>query len=101
MEITEELNRNREKVRPQGTINHCERTSSSIPPHPPSPLCPKIESASSRVRQVADLTGHARRLVHSMTKREKQQKIMLGCVALFLVATAGTIIWLVVEGSKK
>ena len=54
LEITEELGRNREK----------------------------IESTHARAHQVGDLTGHARRIIHSMTKREVQQKMMLWGVAV-------------------
>lgn len=56
LEITEELGRNREK----------------------------IESAHSKVKEVGALTNTARRIVHSMNRREVQHKFMMYGLALVL-----------------
>lgn len=57
LEITEELSRNREK----------------------------ISSAHSRVRDVGTMTNRARRLLHNMTRREVQQKMVVYCIGGVLV----------------
>ena len=68
LEITEELNRNREK----------------------------IQGVHARVHAVMGLTDQARRVIHGMGKRELQQKILLWLVALIILGVAGGIIYLVV-----
>ena len=65
LEITEELGRNREK----------------------------IQSARSKVLEVSGMTNQARRLVHSMSKRETQQKIMMYGLALVLVGAIVVVVY--------
>jgi hypothetical protein len=65
MEITQELGRNREK----------------------------IESAHSKVREFSGMTDTARRLIHSMSKREIQQKFILVFIALVLAGAIGFVIY--------
>ena len=67
LDITEELNRNREK----------------------------IEGIHARVHAVSGLTDQARRVIHGMSKREIQQKIVLWLVGLILIGVMGGIIYLV------
>jgi len=67
LEITDELNRNREM----------------------------IEGIHARVHAVSGLTDQARRVIHGMSKREVQQKIILWFVGLILVGVVGGIIYLV------
>ena len=69
LEITEELNRNREK----------------------------IEGISSRVGSVSGLADQARRVIHGMNKRETQQKILLWLVAFIMFGVVGAIIYLVMN----
>lgn len=57
LEITEELSRNREK----------------------------ISSAHGRVRDVGTLSNRARRVLHSMTRRDVQQKMVVYCIGGVLV----------------
>jgi hypothetical protein len=66
LEITEELNRNREK----------------------------IEGVHGRVYAVMGLTDEARKVIHGMGKREVQQKILLWLVALIILGVTGGIIYL-------
>eukprot|EP01041_Mallomonas_annulata_P002496 gene2496-4852_t len=68
IEITQELHRNREK----------------------------IESAHGKVREFAGITDTARRLLHSMNRREIQQKFTLGFVALILIAAIIIVIYFTV-----
>jgi len=56
LEITEELSRNREK----------------------------ISSAHSRVRDVGTMTNRARRVLHNMTRRDVQQKMIVYCIGAVL-----------------
>mmetsp|Transcript_35075 Transcript_35075/g.110385 ORF Transcript_35075/g.110385 Transcript_35075/m.110385 type:complete len:165 (-) Transcript_35075:276-770(-) len=65
LEITQELGRNREK----------------------------IQSAHQRVRDVTGLTDVARRLVHSMSKRETQQRVVAYGVLFVFIGVVGFIIW--------
>lgn len=65
LEITEELGRNREK----------------------------ITSARSKVLEVSSMTNQARRLVHSMSKRETQQKIMMYGLAFILIGAIVVVIY--------
>ena len=60
LEITEELSRNREK----------------------------ISSAHSRVRDVGTMTNRARRVLHNMTRRDVQQKMVVYCIGGVLVMAA-------------
>lgn len=59
LEITSELGRNREK----------------------------IQSASSRVRDVSGLTNQARRIVQSMSRREVQQKLAMYIISFLIFVT--------------
>eukprot|EP00602_Paraphysomonas_sp_CaronLab_P006058 CAMPEP_0185018686 /NCGR_PEP_ID=MMETSP1103-20130426/1352_1 /TAXON_ID=36769 /ORGANISM="Paraphysomonas bandaiensis, Strain Caron Lab Isolate" /LENGTH=210 /DNA_ID=CAMNT_0027548593 /DNA_START=92 /DNA_END=724 /DNA_ORIENTATION=- len=65
LEITQELGRNREK----------------------------IESAQGKVHEFAGMTDTARRLIHSMSKREVQQKFILVFIALILIGAIGFVIY--------
>mmetsp|Transcript_11605 Transcript_11605/g.11627 ORF Transcript_11605/g.11627 Transcript_11605/m.11627 type:complete len:213 (+) Transcript_11605:89-727(+) len=65
IEITQELGRNREK----------------------------ITSAHEKVREFAGVTDTARRLLHSMSRREVQQKFIIGFVALILIAAIIIVIY--------
>lgn len=66
MEITSELDRNREK----------------------------IASSHSRVRDVSGLTNQARRIVQSMSRREVQQKLMMYMVGAMLVLAIIVILYI-------
>lgn len=57
MEITTELGRNREK----------------------------IESSHGKVREFIGMTDQARRILHSMNRREVQQKLILVFIAIILI----------------
>lgn len=65
MEITQELGRNREK----------------------------IESSHAKVREFSGMTDSARRLIHSMSKREIQQKFILVFIALVLAGAIGFVVY--------
>ncbi|CAM9286039.1 unnamed protein product [Choristocarpus tenellus] len=69
MEITSELGRNREK----------------------------ITGVHDKVREVSGMTASARRLVHSMNKREVQQKFVLYGIALLLVVGVCVAVYLAVQ----
>mmetsp|Transcript_30147 Transcript_30147/g.39711 ORF Transcript_30147/g.39711 Transcript_30147/m.39711 type:complete len:217 (-) Transcript_30147:154-804(-) len=65
LEITEELGRNREK----------------------------IQSAHSKVKDVGALTNTARRIVHSMNRREVQQRLMMYGLALILLGAIAVVVY--------
>mmetsp|Transcript_32975 Transcript_32975/g.75962 ORF Transcript_32975/g.75962 Transcript_32975/m.75962 type:complete len:170 (-) Transcript_32975:555-1064(-) len=72
LEITDELGRNREKIR----------------------------SAHSRVHEVSGLTNTARQVVQSMRRREVQQKIYLYAVALLLIGSVLYFMYYLSKGRK-
>ncbi|CAN0068051.1 unnamed protein product, partial [Phaeothamnion confervicola] len=65
LEITSELGRNREK----------------------------ITAVHDKVREVSVMTGSARRLVHSMSKREVQHKFILWGLAFILLGAVALVIY--------
>jgi hypothetical protein len=56
----------------------------------------KIEGVRDRVHETASLTGKASRLIRSMSRREYQQKVILGCVAFFLLGAIGVVLYFVI-----
>ena len=53
----------------------------------------KIQSARSKVLEVSSMTNQARRLVHSMSKRETQQKIMMYGLAFILIGAIVVVVY--------
>lgn len=53
----------------------------------------KIESAHSKVREFAGITDTARRLIHSMSRREVQQRFILGFIAIVLIVAIIIVIY--------
>lgn len=53
----------------------------------------KIESSRDKVREFTGMTDTARRLINSMSRREVQQKMIMGFIAFVLVAAIGIVIW--------
>jgi len=56
----------------------------------------KIESAHSKVKEVGALTNTARRIVHSMGKREIQQRVIMYGVALVILVAIGVVVYYLV-----
>ena len=54
----------------------------------------------SQVQQVMGLTDHAQRVIQAMSKREVQQKMILGFVFVLILGFIGTLIYFVVTRSK-
>lgn len=53
----------------------------------------KIESAHSKVREFSGMTDSARRLIHSMNKREVQQKFVMVALAIIILAAIAFVIY--------
>lgn len=46
-----------------------------------------------QVREFTGMTDTARRLINSMSRREVQQKMIMGFIALVLLAAIGIVVW--------
>lgn len=53
----------------------------------------KIEAVHARVHSVSDLADNARRLIHTMTKTEVQQKMIMAFVVLVLIVVMALVIY--------
>jgi hypothetical protein len=53
----------------------------------------KIESAHSKVREFSGMTDSARRIIHSMNKREVQQKFVMGGLGLIILGAIVFVIY--------
>lgn len=56
-----------------------------------------MENISSNVRSVSSLTDHAKRIIHSMSKREMYQKMAVLAVAVILTVGLGAFIYFLLQ----
>ena len=108
MEISQELGRHREKIkvrRAKGRVDGARTRERGTPPRArdTAPLsvtwrARARQSIHGRVHETSDMAERARRLLGRMNRREVQQKIILGGVALILLGAIGVIIYYCIPG---